>query len=129
MQFKYHHVSRSTQRLDAMLTFYAALGCELQKRVNDESQGIDRAVLSLPGTTACLQFIQRREGAVSPPGLDWPDHLAFHTADLASSLQTLLQAGATLAREPYRTPSGSLVCFVKDPDGNQIELVEKRELA
>ena len=126
MKLTYHHVSRSTGQLFKMLEFYQALGCNLEKRVTDSVQGLERAVLNLPGSNACLQFIQRQNGPVTPAGLDWPDHIAFHTPDLEQALADILAAGAVLENGPYRTPTGSLVAFVQDPDGHRIELVEKR---
>ena len=126
MKLIYHHVSRSTGQLQTMLGFYQALGCSLEKHVTDNVQGLERAVLNLPGSNVCLQFIQRQSGPITPAGLDWPDHIAFHTADLAQAMQEILAAGATLENGPYRTPTGSLVAFVQDPDGHRIELVEKR---
>lgn len=126
MELIYHHISRSTGQLSKMLGFYRALGCTLEKHVTDSVQGLERAVLTLPGSDACLQLIQRQGGQVTPAGLDWPDHIAFHTLDLERALQEILAAGATLENGPYRTPTGSLVAFVQDPDGHRIELVEKQ---
>jgi catechol 2,3-dioxygenase-like lactoylglutathione lyase family enzyme len=126
MNLTYHHLSRSTGQLETLLGFYQTLGCTLYKRVTDGVQGIERVVLTLPGSDAHLQLIERQSGPVTPAGLDWPDHLAFHTADLESDLRTIVAAGATLESGPYRTPSGSLVAFVTDPDGHRIELVAKK---
>ena len=126
MELRYHHTSRSTPNLARLLEFYAALGCHLEKRVRDDEQRLERAVLAVPGSDAKLQFIEREQEPASPPGLDWPDHLAFHTPDLEAALRGVLAAGATLERAAYRTPGGTLVAFVKDPDGHRIELVEKR---
>ena len=129
MTLRYRHVSRSTARLDALIGFYEALGLTLEKRVRDDAQRLERAVLRLPGSDARLQLIEREGGPVTPPGLDWPDHLAFHTADLGAALERVLGAGATLERAPYLTPGGARVAFVKDPDGHRLELVEKPEPA
>ena len=125
MELRYHHVSRSTSDLPRILEFYIALGCSLQKHVKDGVQKLERAVLSLPGSDAYLQFIMRSKGLVTPPGLDWTDHLAFHTSNFETDLAQILTAGGTLERPAYRTPSGSLVAFVCDPDGHRIELVAK----
>jgi catechol 2,3-dioxygenase-like lactoylglutathione lyase family enzyme len=125
MELRYHHVSRSTANLPRILEFYIALGCSLQKHVKDDTQKLERAVLTLPGSDAHLQFIWRGEGVVTPPGLDWTDHLAFHTSNFEADLESMLTAGGKLERPAYRTPSGSLVAFVFDPDGNRIELVVK----
>jgi catechol 2,3-dioxygenase-like lactoylglutathione lyase family enzyme len=126
MRLTYHHISRSTGNLEGMLGFYIALGCSPEKRVTDNVQGLERAVLKLPGSDACLQLIQRESGPITPAGLDWPDHIAFHTPDLELALKEILAAGARLENGPYRTPSGGLVAFVQDPDGHRIELVEKQ---
>jgi catechol 2,3-dioxygenase-like lactoylglutathione lyase family enzyme len=125
MELRYHHVSRSTSNLEVILKFYTALGCTVQKHVKDDVQNLERAVLSLPGSDAYLQFIMRSEGAVTPPGLDWTDHLAFHTSNFEAALAGILAAGGKLEKPAYRTPSGSLVAFVFDPDGHRIELVAK----
>lgn len=125
MELRYHHVSRSTNDLPRILEFYIALGCTLQKHVKDEVQKLERAVLSLPGSDAHLQFIQRKEGVITPPGLDWTDHLAFHSSSFEADLEVMLTAGGKLEKPAYRTPSGSLVAFVFDPDGHRIELVAK----
>ncbi len=124
--FRYHHFSRSTKNISALVQFYLALGCQEQKRVRDDAQGLTRVVLRLPGTDACLQLIERDDGVVSPPGLDWPDHMAFHTSQFDAALETCFTAGATTEREPYRLrPDSGRIAFVKDPDGHSIELVEK----
>ncbi len=125
MELRYHHISRSTSNLEAILNFYVVLGCTVQKHVKDEVQRLERAVLSLPGSSAYLQFIMLHDGVVTPPGLDWTDHLAFHTTSFESDLAQMLAAGGKLEKPAYRTPSGSLVAFVFDPDGHRIELVAK----
>jgi catechol 2,3-dioxygenase-like lactoylglutathione lyase family enzyme len=125
MELRYHHVSRSTANLPRILEFYIAIGCTLQKHVKDDTQKLERVVFSLPGSDAYLQFIMRDEGVVTPPGLDWTDHLAFHTSNFETDLEGMLAAGGRLEKPSYRTPSGSLVAFVFDPDGNRIELVAK----
>jgi catechol 2,3-dioxygenase-like lactoylglutathione lyase family enzyme len=125
MELRYHHVSRNTSKLPRILEFYQALGCTLQKHVKDDTQNLERAVLSLPGSDAHLQFIMRTEGVVTPPGLDWTDHLAFHSSNFEADLEVMLMAGGKLERPAYLTPSGSLVAFVFDPDGHRIELVAK----
>jgi catechol 2,3-dioxygenase-like lactoylglutathione lyase family enzyme len=125
MELRYHHVSRSTSNLEAILKFYTVLGCTLEKHFKDDVQKLERAVLSLPGSDAYLQFIMRKDGVVTPPGLDWTDHLAFHTSNFETDLAQMLTAGGTLEKPAYLTPSGSLVAFVFDPDGHRIELVSK----
>lgn len=123
---RYHHVSRSTPDLERAIRFYLAIGCSLEKRVKDAAQRLERAQLVLPGSSAVLQLIEREQGPVTPPGLDWTEHLAFHTSDFDLGLKALLGAGGRLEREPYRLqPNAGRIGFVFDPDGHRIELVEK----
>jgi lactoylglutathione lyase len=45
-------------------------------------------------------------------------HIAVGVDDLATSLAELSDQGIEPEREPYRVrKGGSLICFVKDPDG------------
>lgn len=53
-------------------------------------------------------------------------HMAFSAGgeDAVSALVSHLQAsGATILRQPLRTPSGTLLAAVADPDGNTVEIV------
>jgi lactoylglutathione lyase len=127
MNVRYHHVSRSTGDLQRVVEFYYALGCVLEKRVRHEDEGLIRAVLSLPGSDARLQFVQRDSGPVAAPAPDWPDHLAFHTNQVHAVVEALLEAGGTLVEAPReRRPGGSIIAFVADPDGHRVEIVQKR---
>jgi lactoylglutathione lyase len=54
-------------------------------------------------------------------------HLAYRVDDMGATLPLVLAAGATLEKGPYSIPSGSIVAFVRDPDGYDLELVEKRQ--
>ena len=46
--------------------------------------------------------------------------------DLAASLAALAAQGIEPEREPYRVrDGGSLLCFVQDPDGYRIELIDR----
>lgn len=53
-------------------------------------------------------------------------HLAFAVGseDAVSALiQRLAAAGVTILRQPKRTPSGTLLATIADPDGNPLEIV------
>ncbi len=109
-----------------MVRFYTSIGCSLQKHVRDDVQHLERVQLGLPGSDAVLQLIERHDGPFTPPGLDWTEHLAFHTTSFDAAWRALLEAGASVEREPYRLKAGGgRIGFVTDPDGHRIELVEK----
>lgn len=53
-------------------------------------------------------------------------HLAFGVPDLESARAELADHGVEFTRGPYRVggEGGSMIAFVKDPDGIEIELIE-----
>ena len=53
-------------------------------------------------------------------------HIAVGVDDLAATLDQLQAQGIEPEREPYRIrEGGSLLCFVRDPDGYRIELIDR----
>jgi lactoylglutathione lyase len=53
-------------------------------------------------------------------------HIAITTADLDGALANLKQQGIEPERPPYTIrEGGSRLCFVRDPDGYRIELIER----
>jgi len=54
-------------------------------------------------------------------------HIAISATDLDATLAGLAGAGVEPERPPYRvSEGGSRICFVRDPDGYRIELIERR---
>jgi predicted enzyme related to lactoylglutathione lyase len=52
-------------------------------------------------------------------------HLAFKVDDLEAVRARAEAQGATTRTGPYTLPSGSIVAFLLDPDGYDLELVQK----
>ena len=53
-------------------------------------------------------------------------HIAITTTDLDGTLQRLSEHGIEPERPPYTvSEGGSRLCFVRDPDGYRIELLER----
>jgi lactoylglutathione lyase len=53
-------------------------------------------------------------------------HIAITTADLDAMLATLASQGIEPERPPYSVrEGGSRLCFVRDPDGYRIEIIER----
>ncbi len=53
-------------------------------------------------------------------------HIAFTVADMDDTLSRLAEGGITPERPPYTVrEGGSKLCFVRDPDGYRIELIER----
>ncbi len=52
-------------------------------------------------------------------------HIAISAADLDATLEELSKLGIEPERAPYTVrDGGSRLCFVRDPDGYRIELIE-----
>jgi lactoylglutathione lyase len=53
------------------------------------------------------------------------DHIAFGVEDVRSTVEQLRGRGVTIALEPFSLQgSSSKIAFIKDPDGNWLELIE-----
>jgi lactoylglutathione lyase len=53
------------------------------------------------------------------------DHIAFDVEDVEGTVKRLRGQGITIAMEPYALQgSASKLAFIKDPDGNWLELIE-----
>ncbi|HET9581239.1 MAG TPA: VOC family protein [Gemmatimonadota bacterium] len=53
-------------------------------------------------------------------------HFAFGVADLDATREELRGHGVEFSRGPYRvTEGGSRIAFIRDPDGIEIELIER----
>ncbi len=55
------------------------------------------------------------------------DHIAVTCPDVKSLYNQLITAGVESAMEPFELSTGSHIAFVKDTDGNWVELVEREE--
>ena len=54
------------------------------------------------------------------------DHIAFQVDDVEQSISSLRGLGVAIAMEPYSLKgSSSKIAFIKDPDGNWLELIQK----
>lgn len=52
-------------------------------------------------------------------------HFAFSVESLSDFTEKLNSLGYEYLYEPYEIFSGTKIAFVKDPDGNEIELIQK----
>jgi len=54
------------------------------------------------------------------------DHIAFAVDDVRETVEKLRGKGVTIAMEPFSLQgSASEIAFVKDPDGNWLELIQR----
>ncbi len=112
---------------EASLRFYEKLGFERRGRLNFDTAY--NLYLGLPGGGDVLELTVN-DGRTEPYDLgDGYNHLAITVDDLDGLLAALAEDGIEPAKPPYH-PGGRedlpRICFVADPDGYRIELIEGR---
>jgi lactoylglutathione lyase len=109
-------------------SFYEALGLELRRDMEIVRNGEREATnyfYGVPGEDAELEFTLNHDGRSYELGTAY-GHVAFAVDDLERTLAQLQGQGIAPEREPYRVrEGGSLICFVRDPDGYRIELIDR----
>jgi lactoylglutathione lyase len=113
--------------IDRSVEFYKALGFDEIGRVPIREEAIN-VFMGLPddGPEPRLELtynIGRDEAYEIGTGYG---HIAITTPDIDSALQRLGQQGIEPEKPPYTIrDGGSRLCFVRDPDGYRIELIER----
>ena len=124
---KYAHVCYRINEIDRSIEFYCgALGFKELKRypIRDEAVNIYVAPEGSENTPLELTFnFGRTEDYDIGTGYG---HIAYHVEDLDVTLERLAAIGVQPEKPPYSIrEGGSRLCFVRDPDGYRIELIEK----
>jgi lactoylglutathione lyase len=112
--------------VERSVAFYRALGFEERRRLPIREEAIN-VFMGLPGDGDRLELTYN---------FDVPDggyeigtgygHIAVTVGDLDETLARLATEGIEPERPPYTVrDGGSRLCFVRDPDGYRVELIEK----
>ena len=108
--------------------FYEALGFRFERDMDIVRNGETEATNYFYGIgdqDAVLELTFNHDGRTYDLGTGY-GHIAVSLDDLEQSLEELKQQGIEAEREPYRVrEGGSLICFVQDPDGYRIELIDR----
>jgi len=113
--------------IDRSVEFYEALGFEERRRMPIGDEAIN-VFMGLPGEDARLELTYNHGVDSYELGTGY-NHIAIAVDDLEETLAGLAQSGIEPEKPPYRPggrTTGSLICFVRDPDGYRIELIEKQ---
>jgi lactoylglutathione lyase len=116
------HTAYRVRDIDASLRFYGALGFEKRGRLNFSDAY--NVYLGLPGDGDRLELtvnVGREEPYDLGSGYG---HVALTVEDLDATLEQLAREGIEPERPPYTVPSGARICFLQDPDGYRVELIE-----
>jgi len=111
--------------IDRSVAFYETLGFEELRRMDIRDEAIN-VFMGLPGDGARLELTYNHGVESYELGTGY-NHIAVSVDDLDSTLERLAAEGIEPEKPPYRVrEGGSRICFVRDPDGYRIELIESR---
>ena len=113
---------------DRSRAFYEALGFTFERDMDIVRNGELEATnyfFGIGDRDGVLELTYNHDGRTYDLGTGY-GHIALAVDDLERSLAALAEQGIEPEREPYRVrEGGSLLCFVRDPDGYRIELIDK----
>jgi len=118
------HTCYRIGEIDRSVAFYETLGFEELRRMDIRDEAIN-VFMGLPGDGARLELTYNHGVESYDLGTGY-NHIAVTVDDMDGKLATLAEAGIEPEKPPYRIrEGGSRICFVRDPDGYRIELIEK----
>jgi lactoylglutathione lyase len=113
---------------DRSRAFYEALGMELRRDMDIVRGGEKEATnyfFGFAGQDEELELTLNHDGRTYDLGTGY-GHVAIGVDDLDKTLERLKGEGIEPEREPYRVrEGGSRLCFVQDPDGYRVELIDR----
>jgi lactoylglutathione lyase len=108
--------------------FYEAIGMEFRRElpiVRDGHHEATNYFFAFPGQEEELELTWNTDGRTYEMGTAY-GHVAIGVEDLDGTLARLGGQGIEPERPPYRVrEGGSRLCFVRDPDGYRIELIDR----
>ena len=107
------------------VAFYEALGLEKRREMPIREEAMNYFV-GVPGQDSPELELTYNFGVDSYELGTGYGHIALTVEDLDRTLDRLAEQGIEPEREPYQVrEGGSRLCFVQDPDGYRIELIER----
>jgi len=109
------------------IAFYEALGLEKRRELPIRDEAVNY-FLGVPGKPQPELELTHNFGVDSYELGTAYGHIALTIEDMAGTLAALAEKGIEPERPPYSVrEGGSLLCFVRDPDGYRIELIERTD--
>ncbi|HXH88772.1 MAG TPA: VOC family protein [Gaiellaceae bacterium] len=118
------HTCYRITEIERSVAFYTALGFEERRRMPIREEAIN-VFMGLPGDDDRLELTYNFGVESYELGTGY-GHVALTVEDMAGTLERLASQGIEPERPPYQLrEGGSLICFVRDPDGYRIELIQR----
>jgi lactoylglutathione lyase len=123
---KFVHVATRTKDLEAAIRFYEQLGLTESRR-SELTKGKATLVFMEPEAgNFAIELVYNWGRDDGYPGGERFGHFAFEVEDIDAVLPAIEGAGGKVTRAPYLLEgTGPRLCFVEDPDGNSIELIQR----
>jgi lactoylglutathione lyase len=110
--------------IERSVAFYEALGFEERRRMPIRDEAIN-VFMGLPGDGDRLELTYNFGVDAYELGTGY-NHIAITVPDIHAALDRLSVLGIEAEKPPYRVrEGGSLLAFVRDPDGYRVELIER----
>ena len=113
---------------DRSRAFYEALGFTFERDMDIVRNGEKEATnyfFSMGEQPLILELTFNHDGRSYDLGTGY-GHIAVGVDDLSATLAQLSRQGIEPEKPPYSVrEGGSLLCFVRDPDGYRIELIDQ----
>jgi lactoylglutathione lyase len=119
------HAAFAVYDLDAALAFYGKLGLAESFRLHHADGSLMLVYLHIGGDRFLELF--PNGPAPDPERTQSFRHVCLLTEDLTGAVERLRTQGVAIEREPKEGLDGNLQAWIRDPDGNAIELMQLSE--
>lgn len=118
------HTCLNVSDLERSIKFYTEnLGLKFVSRREIKQNNAEIAFLKDEGGGA-IELTHWRDKKALIEGDNF-DHIAFSVNDVEATVKQLREKGVTITMEPFSLQgSSSKIAFIKDPDGNWLELIQ-----
>jgi len=122
----YLHTCYRIGDIDRSVSFYEKLGFREARRMPIGDEAIN-VFMQLPDEDPVLELTYNHGVDSYDLGTGY-NHIALGVEDLEGTLEGLASEGIEPEKPPYRPggrTEGPRICFVRDPDGYRVELIER----
>jgi lactoylglutathione lyase len=120
------HTCYRIGEIERSVAFYEKLGFAEVRRMPIGEEAVN-VFMALPGENPVLELTHNFGVAEYDHGTAY-NHIALGVDDLDATLEQLAGEGIEPEKPPYRPggrTEGPRICFVRDPDGYRVELIER----
>jgi len=121
------HTCLNVSNIDRSIEFYTKqIGLQFISRREVKQNNAEIAFLQ-DKDGAAIELTYWRDKKELKEGDNF-DHIAFRVSNIDSAIKDLRDHGVTIAMEPFSLQgSSNKIAFIKDPDGNWLELIESNK--